>query len=48
MALEWSIRLSVLTSVYLLEPGIYAPGVGGARHSDTVLVTATGYELLTA
>ena len=30
-----------------LEPGIYLPGVGGVRHSDTVLVTQEGYELLT-
>ncbi len=33
--------------VFSIEPGIYVPGVGGARHSDTVLVTETGYELLT-
>jgi Xaa-Pro dipeptidase len=30
-----------------VEPGIYLPGVGGVRHSDTVLVAAGGYELLT-
>jgi len=30
-----------------IEPGIYLPGVGGIRHSDTTLVTATGYENLT-
>ncbi len=30
-----------------IEPGIYLPGVGGLRHSDTVLVTRDGYELLT-
>jgi len=30
-----------------IEPGIYLPGVGGVRHSDTVLVTRDGYELLT-
>lgn len=30
-----------------IEPGIYVPGVGGYRHSDTVLVTESGYELLT-
>ena len=30
-----------------VEPGIYLPGVGGVRHSDTVLVTADGYERLT-
>ena len=27
--------------------GIYLPGVGGIRHSDTVLVTNKGYESLT-
>ncbi len=30
-----------------LEPGIYLPGIGGVRHSDTVLVTRDGYETLT-
>ncbi|WP_163996015.1 M24 family metallopeptidase [Pyxidicoccus caerfyrddinensis] len=30
-----------------IEPGIYVPGVGGYRHSDTVLVTADGYRVLT-
>ena len=30
-----------------IEPGIYIPGLGGFRHSDTVLVTAGGYECLT-
>ena len=30
-----------------IEPGIYLPGVGGIRHSDTVLVTNEGHELLT-
>ncbi len=30
-----------------VEPGIYLPGSGGVRHSDTVLITDTGYELLT-
>jgi len=30
-----------------IEPGIYLPGVGGVRHSDTVLITANGYESLT-
>jgi Xaa-Pro dipeptidase len=33
--------------VLSVEPGIYVPGLGGARHSDTVLVTETGHELLT-
>ncbi|MGC8596475.1 MAG: M24 family metallopeptidase [Thermocladium sp.] len=29
------------------EPGIYYPGNGGYRHSDTVLITANGIEMLT-
>ncbi len=30
-----------------IEPGIYMPGTGGVRHSDTVLVTGSGYDTLT-
>lgn len=30
-----------------IEPGLYAQGTGGYRHSDTVLVTADGYRCLT-
>ncbi|MBW2363984.1 MAG: aminopeptidase P family protein [Deltaproteobacteria bacterium] len=33
--------------VISIEPGIYVEGVGGFRHSDTVLVTANGCESLT-
>jgi Xaa-Pro aminopeptidase len=33
--------------VISIEPGIYFQGYGGFRHSDTVLVTKSGYELLT-
>ncbi|MDR7418233.1 MAG: Xaa-Pro peptidase family protein [Armatimonadota bacterium] len=33
--------------VMSVEPGIYLPGVAGFRHSDTVLVTETGCEVLT-
>lgn len=33
--------------VISIEPGIYLRGVGGVRHSDTVLVTKEGHELLT-
>jgi Xaa-Pro aminopeptidase len=33
--------------VFSLEPGIYVPGLGGFRHSDTVLVTGAGAEDLT-
>jgi Xaa-Pro dipeptidase len=38
------LRENMLISI---EPGIYLPGVGGIRHSDTVLVTRDGYEFLT-
>lgn len=33
--------------VFTVEPGIYVDGIGGARFGDTVLVTETGYEVLT-
>jgi len=33
--------------VISIEPGVYLHGVGGLRHSDTVLVTEDGYEPLT-
>ena len=33
--------------VFTVEPGLYVPELGGFRHSDTVLVTETGIELLT-
>ena len=33
--------------VISMEPGLYFPGKGGIRHSDTVLVTKNGYETLT-
>ena len=33
--------------VVSIEPGIYADGLGGIRHSDTVLVTRDGHEALT-
>lgn len=38
-------RPSMLISV---EPGLYVEGVGGFRHSDTVLVTETGIENFTS
>ncbi len=33
--------------VFTVEPGLYAPDLGGFRHSDTALVTDNGVELLT-
>jgi len=33
--------------VFTVEPGLYDDEVGGFRHSDTVVVTDTGHELLT-
>jgi Xaa-Pro dipeptidase len=30
-----------------IEPGIYLPGVGGFRHSDTIIITEAGNRLLT-
>jgi len=33
--------------VITIEPGIYVEGIGGYRHSDTILVTRDGYEMLT-
>ena len=29
------------------EPGLYVPGYGGFRHSDTILITETGCRRLT-
>ncbi len=33
--------------VFTVEPGLYAPELGGFRHSDTVLITEHGMEMLT-
>lgn len=33
--------------VFSVEPGIYIPGFAGFRHSDTVVVTEGGFEMLT-
>jgi Xaa-Pro dipeptidase len=33
--------------VFCVEPGIYVPGIGGFRHSDTVILTNKGTELIT-
>ena len=33
--------------VFTVEPGLYVPELGGFRHSDTVVITHDGIELLT-
>ena len=33
--------------VFTIEPGVYQEGLGGFRHSDTVVVTEDGVEILT-
>ncbi|MGE5704291.1 MAG: M24 family metallopeptidase, partial [Clostridia bacterium] len=33
--------------VFTVEPGFYVPGIGGFRHSDTVIITKDGYEMIT-
>ncbi len=33
--------------VFSVEPGIYVPGLGGFRHSDTVVVTEDGMDFIT-
>jgi len=33
--------------VFTVEPGVYSSEVGGFRHSDTVVVTADGIDVLT-
>ena len=33
--------------VFTIEPGVYKEGLGGFRHSDTVVVTGDGIEILT-
>lgn len=33
--------------VFTIEPGLYVPEIGGFRHSDTVVITEDGIEILT-
>jgi Xaa-Pro aminopeptidase len=33
--------------VFTIEPGLYDPAIGGFRHSDTVVVTEDGVDILT-
>jgi Xaa-Pro dipeptidase len=44
---EGSMDVLAENMVISVEPGVYLKGVGGFRHSDTVLVTRDGYECLT-
>ena len=32
---------------FTIEPGVYVEGLGGFRHSDTVVVTPDGIDILT-
>jgi Xaa-Pro aminopeptidase len=34
--------------VFTIEPGVYASDIGGFRHSDTVVVTPDGIDVLTS
>jgi Xaa-Pro aminopeptidase len=34
--------------VFTIEPGLYSSEIGGFRHSDTVVVTPDGIEILTS
>jgi len=44
---EGSTHILQQNMVISIEPGLYEHGVGGYRHSDTVLVTADGYRSMT-
>lgn len=44
---EGSSDVLAANAVVSIEPGVYVPGCGGFRHSDTVLVTEGGCESLT-
>ena len=44
---EGSAHVLAENMVISIEPGLYVAGVGGFRHSDTVLVTADGHRRLT-
>ncbi|GAK13110.1 cobalt dependent X-Pro dipeptidase [Geomicrobium sp. JCM 19039] len=33
--------------VFSVEPGLFVQGLGGFRHSDTILITDEGMDMLT-
>jgi Xaa-Pro dipeptidase len=46
--IRWDVEDLLETGMVVsIEPGIYVPGLRGARHSDTVVVTADGHETIT-
>jgi Xaa-Pro dipeptidase len=46
--LDWGDETEIRPGmVFTVEPGVYSPELGGYRHSDTVLVTESGIEVLT-
>jgi Xaa-Pro dipeptidase len=46
--IRWDVEAPLeVGMVVSIEPGIYIPGIRGARHSDTVVVTTNGPEIIT-
>ena len=45
---EGSVEVYQPNMLISVEPGLYVNGVGGFRHSDTVLITEDGIDILTA
>jgi len=50
MEIHESPRIAATTfqpgQVVTVEPGIYVPGIGGARHEDVITITGAGHQLL--
>lgn len=45
--IRWDVDDPLETGMVVsIEPGIYLPGLCGARHSDTVVITASGHETI--
>lgn len=43
----WSSIVLEEGMVVTIEPGIYLPSIGGVRLEDTIIITASGYEIIT-